>query len=186
MTSSPAQDMRTAEAGFLRAAERLPVLWRLSEEFNNLIALLEDPEADPVEVEAEMQRVAGDIRVKAGGVAVVIRALEGLSEFQKAEGQRLSAKAKATQGHADRLRDYAKRCLAEIGEERIETGTFTLAIRVNPPSVEVLDAAAVPNEYQRTKIEVSVDKRAILEAFKKDGEIVPGTQVVRTDRLEIR
>jgi hypothetical protein len=108
-----------------------------------------------------------------------------MAELQKAEAQRLAAKAKATSANADRLKDYAKRCMQQIGIERLETGTFTLVVRQNPHSVVVLDAAAVPSEYTRTTITVDVDKRGILAAFKESGEIPPGVNVVRTESLRI-
>lgn len=179
-------DIEQASAQFMAVAERLPTLWTLTAEWDALLTLVEEtPDADQASIEAEIERVTGDIRRKAHGIGVVIRQLEGLAEFQKAESQRLAAKARTNQATADRIKDYAKRCMQAMDIERLETGTFTLAVRVNPPSVNVLDAALVPSEFQRTKIEVSVDKRAILDAFKTDGEIVPGTEIVRTDRLSI-
>lgn len=175
-----------ASQQFMKAAERLPVLWELAEEFNDLVALLEDPDADPAEIEAEMQRVAGDIKRKAHGVATVIGALEGLAGYQKANAERLVAKAKANQAHADRLRSYALACLQAIELDRLETGTHTFVVRQNPGRVEVVDAAAVPSEYQRTVITTTVDKKAIMDSYKQDGELVPGTEIVKSSRLEIR
>jgi hypothetical protein len=68
---------------------------------------------------------------------------------------------------------------------QIETSRFSLSIRTNPPACTVVDAAAVPGEYQRTKIEISVDRRAILEDFKRDGVIPPGVEITRGERLSI-
>jgi hypothetical protein len=174
-----------ASQQFMAAAERLPTLWSLTQEFEQLIWLLEQPDADPAEVDAEMQRVVGDIRQKAHGVATVIDSLEGLAAFQKAGADKLIAKAKANQAHADRLRGYALACMKTIGQDRLETGHYTLSVRLNPPSVNVTDASAIPGEYQRTKVEVSVDKRAILEAFKATGEIPPGAEIERRESLRI-
>jgi predicted TIM-barrel fold metal-dependent hydrolase len=174
-----------ASRAFNAAAERLSTLYSLSSDYTMLLDLLEDPESDPAEVQAELERVAGDIRAKAYGVAAVVQTLGAMAEVQRNEAKRLTEKARRNEAHADRLRQYAKECMQQLGIERLDTGTFTLAVRVNPPSVNVLDAALVPSEFQRTKIEVSVDKRAILDAFKTDGEIVPGTEIVRTDRLSI-
>jgi hypothetical protein len=44
----------------------------------------------------------------------------------------------------------------------------------------------VPAEYVRTVTTTSVDKRAILDAYKTTGEIVPGVEVTRGQRLDIR
>lgn len=182
MTST---DIERASAQFTAAAERLPTLYSLAVEWERLIGLLEDPESDPAEVDAELQRVAGDIRKKGHGVAVVIQTLENMAALQKAEGKRLVDKARANETHANRLRDYAKRCMQQLGIQRIEAGTHTLSLRLNPPSVVVLDAAAVPGEFQRTTVTVDVDKRAILDAFKATGEIPPGVDVVRNESLRL-
>lgn len=171
---------------FMHVADRLPTLYALSSEWHELLAMLEDPEQDVAAIEAELQRLAGDIKHKAHGVAAVIQSLESLAEMQKAESQRLAAKAKASKAHADRLREYALQNMRAIpGLDRIETGVFTLTIRVNNPSVNVLDAAAIPSEFQRTKITIEPDKIAILAHTKATGEIVPGTEIVRNVGLRI-
>jgi hypothetical protein len=178
-------DLLVASKDFMRASDRLSTLWQLTEDFEALVALLEDPDADPDAIDAEMQRVAGDIKTKAFGVASVINALEGLAAFQKMNADRLAVKAKANQAHADRLRSYAHACMRAIGVDRLETGQYTLAIRTNPPSVVVQDAAAIPNEFNRTKITVEPDKTAIKDHWKQTGELVPGVDIVRTESLRI-
>lgn len=174
-----------ASRAFMQTAERLPVLWKLTSEFQTLIDLLEQEDADEQAIEAEMQQVAADIERKADGVAAVVRALESLAAYQADEGKRLSARAKANQGHADRLREYARNCMRAIGVERLETGRFTLRIQLNPPSVNVLDATAVPSEHQRTKVTVDVDRAGILAHYRATGEVVPGTEIVRNESLRI-
>jgi hypothetical protein len=69
--------------------------------------------------------------------------------------------------------------------QRIDTGSFTYQVKANPPAVNVVDAALVPSEYERTKITVDVDKRSILEDYKRTGEIPPGVDIRRGVRLEI-
>jgi phage host-nuclease inhibitor protein Gam len=173
----------------MSVANRLPTFYDLGEQFTRLIELLEgDPQlTDEADIQRELEQLAGDIRAKSYGIAVVIQSLENMSEMQAAEAKRLAAKAKANQAHADRLRAYALDVMQNTpGCERIEAGYFTLAIRSNPPSVAVLDASAVASEFQRTKITVDVDKRAILEQFKVTGEIPTGVDIVRTVRLDIR
>lgn len=175
-----------ASRDFMRAADRLPTFYSLSAAFNGLLDLLESDEQDEAAILAELERLGQDIRQKAHGIAVVINALEHMAEAQSSEAKRLSAKAKANENHAQRLRQYTLGVMKELELPRIETGPFTLAIRQNPPSVVVEDAAAVPSDYQRTRIEISVDKRAILDAFKSTGEIPPGVAIVRTERIDLR
>src|SRR4051812_43842964 len=92
---------------FNGASDRLPALWRLSAEWDRLLSLLEDPESDQDAIQAELQRVAGDIRAKGAGLAIVLQGLDRLADWQRAEGQRLMAKARANEAHAERLKTYA-------------------------------------------------------------------------------
>lgn len=176
-----------ASRAFMQVANRLPTFYDLGAEFSALIALLEDEDADQNVIQLELEQLAGDIKRKAFGVAVVIQALEHLAELQASESKRLGAKAKVNATNADRVRAYALSVMQNTpGCERIETGHFTLALRQNPPSVTVLDPAAVPHEFERTKIVVEVDKRAILEHVKATGEVVDGVSIARTWRLDLK
>lgn len=185
MTATSA-DIAMASREFNRAANRLPTLFSLSAEFDRLLSLYEDPDSDPDEINAELEKVAGDIRAKSHGVAVVLQGLDRLAEFQRAESRRLAEKARVNEAHAERLRQYALTCMTSMGIDRLETGIFTLAVRQNPPAVVVLDAAAVPGEFTKTVITVNVDKRGILDHHKATGEIPAGVDIQRGQRLEIR
>lgn len=178
-------DVEDLSRQFMRAAERLPTLWELGQEWDRLLTLLEEPEQDAGAIQAELERVAGDIKRKARDVAVVLHALERKAEWQKAEGQRMANKAKQTQANADRLKAYALSCMKAIDVDRIDTGTHTLSVRLNNPSVNVLDAAAIPGEFNRTKIEITPDKIAILAHVKATGEIPPGVEIVRNESLRV-
>lgn len=174
-----------ASRRFMDTAERLPVLWKLSLEFTDLIDLLESEDADEETIELELKRVAGDIERKADGVAAVVGALESLSSYQDAEAKRIAERSKRNKAHADRLRAYALKCMRMIGVERLETGRHTLAIKQNPAAVNVLDESAVPSEFNRTRIFIEPDRVAIKAHFKATGEVVPGTEIVRGERLSI-
>ena len=94
--------------------------------------------------------------------------------------------AAADQRNADRLRDYLLRHMRELGSEKIDTARFKISVRTNPPSVSLLEQMLVPEEFMRTVTTVSVDKRAVLEHFKSTGEIVPGVDITRSTRLDVR
>jgi hypothetical protein len=192
------QDRQRAEQGFVDAASRLPVLWNLGEQWDRAVLKLEDPDADPAEVEAELDRLVGDITAKAYGVAVVLQSLDKLAEWQRAEGKRLSEKAKATESHAERLKAYVLQCMKTIGTDRIDTGTFTLAVRANPPHVDILNEPVltrveayetmpeIPPEFVRLITLYKVSKRDVLDAVKRTGEIPQGIEVSRGERLDVR
>jgi Siphovirus Gp157 len=174
------------ERAFIASADRLPTLYSLSETYNRVLDLLEaaeDPEGTP-DLELELDRIAGDITHKAENIAGLVAHLEGLAIVRKSEANRLRARAEVCEARAERLRGYLTRNMEAIGQRRIETNRFTLTVR-SYPHVEVSDAAQVPSEYQRTRIEVSVDKKAILSTFRKNGELVPGTEIIHESKVQI-
>jgi hypothetical protein len=179
-------DLVRASQDFMRAADKSTTLYALSDEYLTLVELLEDPEVDPHLVEQELERIGGEIKHKAEAIAGLVRWYEGLADLRKAESKRMADSVKAFENKADWLRRYVLQNMQATGIERIDTARFTLAVKQNPPRVEVLEEMLVPEEFKRRHEVVDVDKRAILAYTKASGEIVPGTDVVRGTRLEIR
>jgi hypothetical protein len=74
------------------------------------------------------------------------------------------------------------------GIERIACPLFTLAVKKNPPAVEVLDPLQVPAEYWSfpppKQPEPRIDKAAIKAAINA-GADVPGCRMVQGVRLDV-
>jgi Siphovirus Gp157 len=179
-------DLELRKLRFLRAAERSTTLYALSEQYIQLVELLEDPEAETEAIEAALDEVSGAIAQKAEAIAGLIRWYEGLADLRRAEAKRMADSVASFQRQVDRLRSYVLRHMQAAGMERVDTSRFTLSVRQNPPRVEVLEELLVPSEFQRQKLIIDVDKRKILEHTRLTGEIVPGTEIVRGERLDIR
>lgn len=192
--------MTTAEQSaaaerFMRVADRLPTMYALSEEFARLVDLFEDPDADEDEINSELDRLTGDIETKAHGIAVVAQALKRRHEMLKAERQRIAAREKAAENAYERLKARTYEALKLLRTDRIDTGTFTLSIALNNPSVDVLDENAIPPDYWRIPAP-EVDKVAILEHWRatggksitggvSGGEVPPGVAIKRNESLRI-
>lgn len=101
----------------------------------------------------------------------------------KAEVKRLSDWAKRLEAAADSLDAYCLRCVEPL-EGRIETDHYSIGTRTSD-RLEVLDEAAIPAEYLREKVTVSVDK-AKAKAALKAGEEVPGCALVKNITLNVR
>jgi hypothetical protein len=172
--------------GFMDLAPRTTTLYDLSAEYLRVLDLLEDAGDDDQALELELDQLAGQITHKAEAIAGLVAHYEGLASIRKGEAKRLKERAEADERRADRLRDYVLRHMQALGSERIETARFTLAVRTNPPAVSVLVEQLVPAEYVRTVTTTSIDKRAILDAFKRTGEIPDGVDISRGQRLEIK
>ncbi len=167
-------------------AERSPRLYELTEAFLRLTAHLESEEYPLEDVVKELQAISGDIRSKGEAIACVNRDLEQRAETCRSEARRLSERARRAEAHAEWLRAYCLEQLKAIGLDRLDTDRFSLRVVNNPPAVAILDVASIPREFDRTRISVETDKRAILDAFKRTGEIPPGVEITRGQRLEIQ
>lgn len=175
-----------ASNNFMVAAQRTNTLYELSDQYLTLVALLEDPEADQALVEQELERIGGEIKTKAEAIGGLIAWYEGLAGLRRAEAKRMADSVQTFDNKATWLRQYVLQHMQALGIERIDTGRFTLAVKQNPPRVEVLEPMMIPSEFNRTKITVEPDKPQILRHYKESGEIVPGVEITRTKRLEIR
>ena len=182
-------ELEQASRDFMRAAERSTTLYALSEEYLDLVALLEDDEVnerDPHLVEQELDRISGAIAQKAEAIGGLVKWFEGLAEMRRAESKRMAESVGTLERRAERLRAYLFSHMQATDMPRIDTARFTFSIRQNPPRVEVLEAMAVPHEFFREKIIREPDKTAIREHWKQTGEVVPGVEIVRGERLDIR
>jgi hypothetical protein len=188
MTTTTRPDAGQASREFMLAARRLPTLFDLDDAALRLMTLAEnvtDPEL-VAEFDAELALIDQMLMEKTESYVSVIRSLEAMSDARKVEADRLRDRARTAERHAEWLRERLLTHMKSTGRERIEMARFSVSVRTNPPAVQIVDASLVPGEYTRTKITVDIDKRAVLEAFKRDGEIVPGTEVTRSERLEVR
>ena len=175
-----------ASQAFMHAADRVTTLYALSGEYTRLVDLLEDPEADPALVEQELDRIGGAIAQKAEAIAGLIKWYEGLANMREAEAKRMAETVGTFKRQAERLRAYVLVNMRATGLERVDTARFTVSVRQNPARVEILEEMMVPGEFKEIRTTVHIDKRAILAHTKQTGEVVPGTEVVRGERLDIR
>lgn len=166
-------------------APRTAPLYEITAEYTRVLALLDDPDTDPLALEQELDGLAGKIQLKAGAIVGLIRQFEAYADMRKMESQRMAALAISDARKAERLRDYLLRNMQAVGAERIDTQAFRVTLRQNPPSVQVLEEQLVPEEFLRTVTTTSVDKRAIMDAYKATGEIPDGVDIVRGTRLVI-
>lgn len=103
----------------------------------------------------------------------------------KAEIYRLSERMNKYDRDAKWLHEYVEREMKRAGKERINTPLFTIAMQSNPPSVNVLDESAVPDEFWREKVDRSIDKKSVLELL-KDGQVIPGVEIKQEKSLRVR
>jgi hypothetical protein len=91
------------------------------------------------------------------------------------------------ENRAARIRDYLLANMMVAGVSKVESPYFNLAVRDNPPAVEVYEPGLIPAEYmtQPPTPPAVPNKTAIKDAIKA-GQDVPGCKLVRGARLDIK
>jgi predicted nuclease with TOPRIM domain len=158
-------------------------LYELTQNYQNLLDLLDNPDIPQEVIQEALNSVSEDIEAKAENIAKVIKSIEVDVKGLKEEEQRLSSRRKSLENRVDNLKIYIEEAMRTTGKEKIKGKVFSLAIQKNAPSVDIVDLDKVPEEYFVITRELT--KKPILEALKAGLE-VPGAQIKQTESLRIR
>lgn len=109
-----------------------------------------------------------------------------LSDVQvcKDEEKRLSERKKKLENSAERLKGLMFDGMKMTDAKKIHRPEFDIAIRKNPPSLQIAPDARIPDEYYKPQAPV-LDK-ALLKDDVKSGLFIDGVQLVQVERLEIK
>ena len=150
-----------------------------------------------------IEQAEGDFKTKAARVARYILRLDATAKLIDEEIERLTQRLRVQKNAAARLRDYLFRQMREAGINDASDPFVTVKFQKSPPKVTdagLLDGDDLQEMYERAVIEgdemrqfvrltpavYTLDKRAVLSAF-KDGDPLPaGIGVVQEDTLRIR
>lgn len=167
--------------------DHLPALYQVTDEFLQAQATLNDLELDEQTVADTLEAIKYPLEKKAEAVAAVARNMESFAEQIKKAEAAMAQRRAALENRAKRLRAYLQENLERAGVHKIESPWFTLAIKKNPPAVEIYDPSAIPDTFKRVPpIPMpEPDKTAIKDALKA-GTDVPGARLVQGTRLDIK
>ncbi|MCX8016493.1 MAG: siphovirus Gp157 family protein [Rhodocyclaceae bacterium] len=165
----------------------LPALYELAAEYRQAMQTLAEMDLPEEVVRDTLEGLHGDLHAKATNVAACVRNLEATAQVIRQAEEQMAARRKAIEARAERIRQYLLDNLRACGIQRIESPWFVIALRDNPPSVDVFDEAQLPPEFIvcPPPPDPKPDKRAILAALKA-GQAVPGARMVRGQRVEIK
>ncbi len=164
-----------------------PTLYDISSDYLQALDLFTDPEVDiPLEAALDtLESTEGQLQEKAVNVAKFMQNLDATAKAIKEAEQQMARRRKAIENRARWIKDYLKTNMEAAGITKIESPWFSLAIQKNPPSVEVLDEQALPEDYKTEVVTLKIGKAAIKEAV-KEGEDVPGAVLRQGTRLAVR
>jgi uncharacterized membrane protein len=148
-------------------------LYELTDEF---LHLLNSDELDTAEVEEHVT----DIKTKLDGYVKVRAELKADAVKFKAEEKRLAERRKTIENNIARLESAMIATLEVLDIPKVDTGTFSIRLQDNPPSLVESEGAEPPEQYLIPQ-PPKVDRAGIKEAIKA-GEKIKGFEVVSTGK----
>lgn len=158
-------------------------LYELTQNFLNLLDLLENPDIPKEVVESALEEVEGNFEDKAENIVKLIKSIEADIKAYKEEENRLSMRRKALENKAKSLKEYLQSSMKALEKESIKGKLFIIYTQKNQPSLIIDDIDKLPKEYKRTVEET--DNKKIKEDLLNKVKI-PGARIEVTKSLRIR
>ena len=166
-------------------------LYQLTHEHSLLLSQLYDHETGEVnaEIEEKLSASSQSVDKKCLSVASYIQHLESEKaqlEFMK---KQIKEREQAYDARIERMERYLKSSMEYSGIEKVECPYFTIRIKTNPYSTEILDESQIPKDLINyrviEKVEAKPDKTRIKEQVLRTGVQVPGAYVAKKTQLKI-
>lgn len=154
-------------------------LYELATEMEELL------EAEEVS-EGALQVVFGDIQKKSENICQFLAVLDAEVNTYKAEEERLANRRKAMENRGKQIKEYFKQNMQRLGIDKINAGTFKVALQNSPSSLVVEDAENIPAEFIDIIPErKEVNKTRLKEAL-KNGQTIKGAFLNQDQHIRIR
>ncbi|MDE2104923.1 MAG: siphovirus Gp157 family protein [Patescibacteria group bacterium] len=151
----------------------LPALYQLTAEHAAILDQLEGFDEQTIADTLEGSNLPALIGEKAQALEYIARAAVQHVPAIDAEIARLQELKASRERKADGVRAYLKRCMEQGGIDKIECPMFKVSIQKNPPSVDILNPIAIPEEFMAYKPAPAptVDKKKVADALKAGQEL---------------
>lgn len=162
-------------------------LYELMSDYAALQEAFDNDEITMEELERLLESVdesKDDLRVKFDNICRLLRNADGEIEKFRTEERRLSARRKAAENKKERVRDWLKSTMDVLMVEEVKTNLFHIQLVEQGNRVIVVNEDQVPEEFMR--VTRAPDLTKIQKAYKQDGEVVAGCDVVAQKAMRIR
>jgi|ERR1700722_5243455 len=166
-------------------------LYQLTHEHSLLLSQLYDHETGEVnqEIEDKLSASSQSVDKKCLSVASYIQHLESEKAQLEFLKKQIKEREQAYDAKIERMERYLKSNMEYAGIDKIECPYFTVRIKTNPYSTDILDESLIPKDLINykviEKVEAKPDKTRIKEQVLKTGIQVPGACVAKKTQLKI-
>lgn len=159
-------------------------LYKIADELAQLLILTDDGELAPG-TEEKLDALSADLERKIEGCCCAVRNLEAEETALKEEASRFAKRAQVAGNARDRLKKYMKDSLEKVQIPKMDAGLFKVRIQANSvPSVSFDgDAEKLPEQFRA--VTYSIDRKAVVEAWKNQDELPAEVSVIKGTHLRI-
>lgn len=149
-------------------------LYEITNDYLQLMTMLEDPELDPQTLSDTMEGIEGELEVKAESYAKVMKNLEADVAGIDSEIDRLSERKKTIKNNIKSMKEALQYSMETTGKTKFKTELFSFSVRNNAPKV-VMDEEYLENVPERflKYSDPTINRTAIKEAI-QNGENLEG------------
>lgn len=140
-------------------------LYELREEYKQLLAMLEDPDADTEVIQDTLESLDFDIEDKVEGYGTILEQLESDIERLDAEAERMKKRRTVIENRKDKLRENLLKTMLETDKKSIKTDHYTVSVKLTPYKLVVDDPFGVPEAYYEPQ-PAKLDKKKLLADMK--------------------
>jgi hypothetical protein len=165
----------------------MTALYEIAHQYRADADKLADMDLDEQTLADTLDSLSGDLEVKATNTAMLVRNIEASAAAIKEAEAAMAARRKALENRAARIRDYLLANMMVAGVQKIECPYFKLAVRENPPAVEIYEPGLIPATFMKQpETPPPAPNKAEIAAALKAGQDIPGCKLTRGTRLEIK
>lgn len=152
----------------------MATIYQITNDYLQLMQMMEDPELDPQTLADTMEGIEGELEDKADNYARVMKNMEADLNGIKAEIERLSTRKKTIENNIKRMKEALQFSMETTGKTKFKTELFSFEIRKNAPAV-IMDEPYIENVPERflKYSEPTINRSAIKEAI-QNGEDLEG------------
>jgi hypothetical protein len=162
-------------------------LYEITNDYMQLMQMMEDPEMDPQTLSDTMEGIEGELEVKAESYAKVMKNLEADVVGIKAEIDRLSERKKTIENNIKKMKETLQFAMETTGKTKFKTELFSFGIRKNAPAV-VMDEPYIENVPERflKYSDPTINRSAIKEAIQNGEDLEGLAHLEQSSSLSIR
>jgi hypothetical protein len=165
-------------------------LYELTKELQQLSDALSgmiDSQISEDEIRIKLDQFGAQFEYKAEQIAKLVRNYEAGAAALENEEVHLAARRKALENKVKFFKSYLLQNMTALEITGVKGDILNITVRNNPLSVTIVNMLDIPEAFTRIIPEQrEPDKVKILKAFNESGELVPGTEIGHTQRIEIK